>query len=244
MYASAANPDSSSATSYPTFRKLVPNDLPTGIPASKITGLTVYTAGTGINISNAVISNAGVRSVATGTTNGTIKVNTNGTVAEVAVKGLGSAAYKNTSAFQAPLKLLTFNNSGAGVASGTTYDGNTARIISYNTIGASSASHTHNYAGSSTAGGAATSAVKLATKRTFKVNLASTSASSGFDGTANISDIGVSGKLSVANGGTGVSTFTNKNSVIIANQSSGDGVLSSVQSKSGAFYSTGTDSKP
>ena len=30
----------------------------------------------------------------------------------------------------------TFNNGGAGAASGTTFDGSTARTISYNTIGA------------------------------------------------------------------------------------------------------------
>jgi hypothetical protein len=38
---------------------------------------------------------------------------------------------------------LTFNNSGSGVASGITFDGSTARTISYNTVGAAAASHTH-----------------------------------------------------------------------------------------------------
>ena len=38
---------------------------------------------------------------------------------------------------------LTFNNSGVGVASGTTFDGSTARTISYNTVGAAASSHTH-----------------------------------------------------------------------------------------------------
>ena len=55
---------------------------------------TTYTKGTGINISDTnVISNAGVRSISSGSVNGTISVNTNGTTADVAVKGLGSAAY-------------------------------------------------------------------------------------------------------------------------------------------------------
>jgi hypothetical protein len=36
---------------------------------------------------------------------------------------------------------VTFNNGGAGAASGTTYNGSTARTISYNTIGAAAASH-------------------------------------------------------------------------------------------------------
>ena len=38
---------------------------------------------------------------------------------------------------------LTFNNSGNGVASGTAFDGSTARTISYNTIGAAASSHNH-----------------------------------------------------------------------------------------------------
>lgn len=54
-------------------------------------------SGTGIGFTNnsgsLQIYNSGVRSIATGTTNGTISVNTNGTSANVAVKGLGSAAY-------------------------------------------------------------------------------------------------------------------------------------------------------
>lgn len=56
--------------------------------------------------------------------------------------------------------------------------------------------------------GNASSATKLATGRTFKVNLASTNASSKFDGSGNITDVGVSGVLGVANGGTGRSNGT------------------------------------
>lgn len=59
--------------------------------------------GSGISISSssgkAVITNSGVRSISTGSTNGTISVNTNGTAANVAVKGLGSAAYTESSAY-------------------------------------------------------------------------------------------------------------------------------------------------
>lgn len=62
---------------------------------------TTYGAGSGINVSNGLISNTGVRSIATGSTNGTISVNTNGTSAEVAVKGLGSAAYTASTAYAA-----------------------------------------------------------------------------------------------------------------------------------------------
>ena len=55
---------------------------------------TTYSAGTGISLSGTTFSNSGVRSVATGSTNGTIAVNTNGTTSDVAVKGLAALAYK------------------------------------------------------------------------------------------------------------------------------------------------------
>lgn len=87
---------------------------------------TTYTAGAGISISGTQISNAGVRAVGSGTTNGTISVNAGGTTTDIAVKGLGSSAYTDKSAY-AP------------------------------------ASHNHNYAGSSSAGGPAYSANKLNT---------------------------------------------------------------------------------
>lgn len=57
---------------------------------------TTYTAGTGISLSGTIFSNSGVRSIAAGSSNGTISVNTNGTTTNVAVKGLGSLAYKSS----------------------------------------------------------------------------------------------------------------------------------------------------
>lgn len=83
---------------------------------------TTYSAGTGISLSGTTFSNSGVRSIASGSTNGTISVNTNGTSTDVAVKGLGSAAYTASTAY-------------------------------------ATSGHTHNYAGSSSAGGAATTAL-------------------------------------------------------------------------------------
>jgi hypothetical protein len=41
------------------------------------------------------------------------------------------------------LNSVTFNSGGTGDASGTTYNGSTARTISYNTIGAAASGHTH-----------------------------------------------------------------------------------------------------
>lgn len=58
---------------------------------------TTYTGSDGISLSGTTFTNSGVRSIATGTTNGTISVNTNGTSADVAVKGLGSMAYDSGS---------------------------------------------------------------------------------------------------------------------------------------------------
>ena len=87
----------------------VANDLVVKIKTGSTEGTDLYTfngssaktldikQGTGIGLTASAgaltISNLGVISVATGDNNGTIKVNTNGTSANVAVKGLGSAAY-------------------------------------------------------------------------------------------------------------------------------------------------------
>lgn len=57
------------------------------------------TATDGITLTGTTLTNSGVRAVASGTANGTISVNTNGTSADVAVTGLGSAAYTNSSAY-------------------------------------------------------------------------------------------------------------------------------------------------
>lgn len=62
---------------------------------------TTYSAGTGISLSGTTFSNSGVRSISSGSSNGTISVNTNGTSADVAVKGLGSAAYTASTAYDA-----------------------------------------------------------------------------------------------------------------------------------------------
>ena len=62
--------------------------------------------------------------------------------------------------------------------------------------------------------GNATSATALVTGRTLKVNLESTAASTAFDGSGNITDVGVNGTLPVTNGGTGltsISTLLNSN---------------------------------
>lgn len=78
---------------------------------------TKYSAGTGIGISGTTISNSGVRSVATGGSNGTVAVNTNGTTVNVAVKGLASAAYQ---AVQTAAGTVGLHRMSSGTAAATT----------------------------------------------------------------------------------------------------------------------------
>jgi len=54
---------------------------------------TTYTGSDGVTLTGTNFTNSGVRSVATGATNGTISVNTNGTAEEVSVYGLASGAF-------------------------------------------------------------------------------------------------------------------------------------------------------
>ena len=230
----------------------------TTIVADAKTDSLTIASGTGISVTadatndKVTITNSGVRSIATGSSNGTISVNTNGTSANVAVKGLGSAAYTASTAYDAAgtaqtkandalvsakayadgIKNDLLNNAGAAYDTlkelGDLIDDNTDAIDALETVAASkanasdltshtsnksnphgvtlaqlgvtatatelnsldgitatvtelnyvdgvtsniqtqlnakaSSSHTHNYAGSSSAGGAATSANKLNT---------------------------------------------------------------------------------
>jgi hypothetical protein len=73
----------------------------TGISISGKTITWAPTAGTGISISGKTISNAGVTAIASGSSNGTISVTTNGSTANVAVTGLGTMAYASTSSYLA-----------------------------------------------------------------------------------------------------------------------------------------------
>ena len=74
---------------------------------------TKYTAGDSINITNNRIINTGVRAVSTGGVPGTISVNTNGTTVNVAVAGLGSAAYSDSGDY-APISHSHGNISNTG----------------------------------------------------------------------------------------------------------------------------------
>lgn len=69
-----------------------------------------------------------------------------------------------------------------------TYDGSGAKSLSItpSSIGAAAASHSHNYAGSSSSGGAANSAVKLSTARNFSLTGGAVASAISFDGTGNV----------------------------------------------------------
>ena len=82
------------ATSADNASKVNNLTVETAVPANAKFTDTTYTGANGVSISGTIISNSGVRSISTGSTNGTISVNTNGTSAEVAVKGVSAAAYK------------------------------------------------------------------------------------------------------------------------------------------------------
>lgn len=62
---------------------------------------TTYTGSDGVTLAGTNFTNSGVRSVASGTANGTISVNTGGTTADVSVTGLGSAAYTSSTDYDA-----------------------------------------------------------------------------------------------------------------------------------------------
>ena len=123
----------------------------TTIAADTTTDTLTMEAGTGISVSADVtndkvtITNSGVRSITTGSSNGTISVNTNGTSADVAVTGLGSAAYTASTAYDAA------GSADTALASAKTYtDGKIDAIVgegaseTLDTIGEISAAITEN----------------------------------------------------------------------------------------------------
>lgn len=84
--------------------------IATSVPANAVFTDTTYTGKDGITLNGTEFTNSGVRSVTTGTANGTISVNTNGTTANVAVKGLGSAAYTDSTAYATSAQGATANS--------------------------------------------------------------------------------------------------------------------------------------
>lgn len=93
------------------------------MPANPDTN-TTYSGGDGITISSDnVITNSGIRALATGVTNGHIAFNKDGVLDEVAVKGLGSAAYTESSTY------ATAAHAHGNIASGGTLSTASAVVI-------------------------------------------------------------------------------------------------------------------
>lgn len=90
------------------------------------------------------------------------------------------------------------------------------------------------------------SAAKLTTAREIYVDLASTRNTSSkvtFDGSADKA-IHVSGTLPVARGGTGLTTSSYVNAVLIGNASTATNAFRTIRTGSGAFYATAQDGAP
>lgn len=95
---------------------------------------TTYSEGTGISFSGTTISNSGVRSVASGSANGTISVNTNGIIADVKVKGLGSAAYTNSSDYQSAVTGAASTITGSNLTASRALISNTSGKVAVSSV--------------------------------------------------------------------------------------------------------------
>lgn len=89
------------------------------LPAATTAARGGITVGAGLAVDTAgKLSNAGVRSIQSGGTNGTIAVNTNGTTVDIAVKGLGTAAYTNSNAYAAAVHTHSYVPLAGGTMTG------------------------------------------------------------------------------------------------------------------------------
>lgn len=156
------------------------------VSADTTTDTLEIEAGTGISVTGdatndkVTITNSGVRSISIGSTNGTISVNTGGTSDDVAVKGLGSAAYtastdyaKSSHGTHVTWSTTSPKMNGTAAVGTETKVARGDHVHPIDTSRASQAdldaleeiveNHEHNYAGSNEPSGAANSANKINT---------------------------------------------------------------------------------
>ncbi len=112
--------------------------------------------------------------------NDKLKYDPKSNIMTVDISGTAASAKVCTGNAATATKLATSRKIG-----NASFDG--SADITLASIGAAASSHTHNYAGSSSSGGSANSAVKLSTARSFSITGGATSTAVSFDGSANVS---------------------------------------------------------
>ena len=150
---------------------------------------------------------------------------------------LFSATADNTTRTEASRKSnkLTFQPS-TGTLTATKFSGPLTGNVTGDCSG-SSASCTGNAA-------TATSAGKLTSARKAYVTLGTASTTTTVDWSADPTTIPVDGTLAVSHGGTGMTTSTNVNAVVIGNSTTATNAMQTVRTGNGAFYATAQDAKP
>lgn len=168
---------------------------------------TTYSAGTGLSLSGTTFS-LGTSGVTAGSYGPTANVSgSNGTtinVPQITVDSYGRVTGVTNRVYTSVDTNTTYSLSSFGVtatAAQLNFCSGVTSNIQTQLNNKAASSHTHNYAGSSSAGGSANSAVKLSTARTISLT-GSVTGSASFDGSANISI-----STSIANLG-GVVTIT------------------------------------
>lgn len=235
----------------PTFRALTNADV--GLGNVENTKLSTWAGSSNITTLGTIATgtwNATAIAVAKGGTGATTAANarTNLGLGSIATYGAATAGTKDT------WGLVPVIGDSDGVMEVGKYidfhttDGNTAdydvRITAATTGLTITGTTSGTFSGSLS--GNATSATKLATAREIYVDLSTTRNTSSkvtFDGQADKA-IHVSGTLPVARGGTGLTTSTNVNAVIIGNSSAATNAFQAVATASGAFYAATANGKP
>jgi hypothetical protein len=141
------------AAGNPSFRTIVASDIPTlnqntTGTASNVTGtVAIANGGTGSTTAQAAIN-----ALAGATTSGRfLRGNgTNVVMNTIQAADVPTLNQNTTGSAGSVTNSITFNDGGSGATSGTTYNGSAAQTISYNTLGAAAANHSHvsiSYAG-------------------------------------------------------------------------------------------------